>query len=154
MCVCKLLQSRPALCDPMDCSPPGSYAHEILQARLVEWIAMPSSRRSSGPRNWAHVSYFGCVGRQVLYHQRHLGSPKIQSMGLQRVSQDWAQTHKCVTFSSQKIETGKIIFFFQNTNFCAICKRCNLSVITTEQHWHLQISMRECLSIHIGQADT
>ena len=41
------LQSCPTLCDPMDSSPPGSSVHGILQARILEWIAMPSSRRSS-----------------------------------------------------------------------------------------------------------
>ena len=40
----KSLQSCPTLCDPMDCSPPGSSAHGILQARILEWVAMPSSR--------------------------------------------------------------------------------------------------------------
>ena len=40
------LQSRPALCDPIDCSPPSSSVHEISQARVLEWVAMPSSRIS------------------------------------------------------------------------------------------------------------
>ena len=44
---CQVIQSCPALCDPMDCSPPGSSVHEILQARILEWVAMPSSRRPS-----------------------------------------------------------------------------------------------------------
>ena len=39
------------LCDPMDCSPPGSAVHGILQARILEWFAMPSCRASSQPRN-------------------------------------------------------------------------------------------------------
>ena len=44
-CVCaKLLQLCPTLCDPMDCSPPGSSVHRILQARILEWVARPSSR--------------------------------------------------------------------------------------------------------------
>ena len=43
----KSLQSCPTLCDPMDCSPPGSSVHGILQARILEWVAMPSSRGSS-----------------------------------------------------------------------------------------------------------
>ena len=47
----------------------------ILQARILEWIAMPSSRGSSWPRDGTHVSCVSCIGRQVLYHQRHLGSP-------------------------------------------------------------------------------
>ena len=38
------LQSYLTLCDPMDCSPPGSNFHVILQARILEWLAMPSSR--------------------------------------------------------------------------------------------------------------
>ena len=45
----KLLQSCPPLCDPMDCSPPGSSVHGILRARILEWVAMPSSRGSSDP---------------------------------------------------------------------------------------------------------
>ena len=40
----------------------------ILQARILEWVAMPSSRGSFRPRNWTHVSYVSCVGRWVLYH--------------------------------------------------------------------------------------
>ena len=42
----KALQSCPTLCDPMDCSLPGSSVHGILQARILEWVAMPSSRGS------------------------------------------------------------------------------------------------------------
>ena len=60
LCVhAKSLQSCPTLCNPMDCSPPGSSVHGILQARLLEWstLAMPSSRRSSRPRDQSHVSY-------------------------------------------------------------------------------------------------
>ena len=36
----KLLQSCPTLCDPVDCSPPGSSVRGILQARILEWVAM------------------------------------------------------------------------------------------------------------------
>ena len=46
--IIKLLQSCPTLCDPTDCSPPGSSVHEILQARILEWIAM-SSRSLPNP---------------------------------------------------------------------------------------------------------
>ena len=44
-------QSCLTLGDPMDCSWPGSFDHGILQARIVEWVAMPSSRGLSQPRN-------------------------------------------------------------------------------------------------------
>ena len=71
----KSLQSCLILCDPIDCSPPGSSVHGILQARILESVAMPSSRGSSQPRDGVHVSYISCISRQVLYHQHHLGSP-------------------------------------------------------------------------------
>ena len=57
--------SHVQLCDLMDCSPPGSSAHEIFQARILEWVAISFSRGSSRPRDWTHVS---CIGRQVLHH--------------------------------------------------------------------------------------
>ena len=46
----KSFQSRLTLCNPMDCSPPSSSSHSILQARILEGVAMPSSRGSSIPR--------------------------------------------------------------------------------------------------------
>ena len=49
-CVCaKSLQLCLTLCDPMDCSPPGSSVHGILQSRILEWVAIPFSRGSSRP---------------------------------------------------------------------------------------------------------
>ena len=55
------LQSCPTLCDPMDCSPPGSSVHGILQVRILEWVAMPSSRGSSQPRDRTYISYISCI---------------------------------------------------------------------------------------------
>ena len=55
--VCVLaVQSSPTLCDPMDCSPPGSSVCGILQARILEWVAIPFSRGSSQPRDLTQVS--------------------------------------------------------------------------------------------------
>ena len=52
VCMCsKSLQLCPTLCDPMDCSLPGSSVHGILQARILEWVAVPSSRGPSRSRN-------------------------------------------------------------------------------------------------------
>ena len=73
-------QSCPTLCDPMYCSPPGSSVPGILQARILEWVAMPSSRESSWPRDLTHIPYSSCIDRQVLYHWRHLGIPWIPSI--------------------------------------------------------------------------
>ena len=47
----KSLQSYLTLCDPMDFSLLGSSVHGLLQARILEWVAMPSSKRSSPPRD-------------------------------------------------------------------------------------------------------
>ena len=51
VCVCLVAQSCLTLCNPMDCSPPDSSVHGILQAIILEWVAMPFSRGSSQPRN-------------------------------------------------------------------------------------------------------
>ena len=66
----KSLHLCPALCDPMDCNPPGSSVHEILQARILEWVAMPSSRGSSWPRDQTLFSYAFCIGRHILRHNK------------------------------------------------------------------------------------
>ena len=55
------------LCHAVDCGPPGSSVCGILQARILEWVAMPSSRGSSRPRDQTHVFCISCIGRQVLF---------------------------------------------------------------------------------------
>ena len=64
----QLLQSCPALCYPIDSSPPESSVHGILQARILERAAMPSCRCSSWPRDQTHIFYVSWIGRWVLYH--------------------------------------------------------------------------------------
>ena len=56
------------LWDPVNCSPPGSSVHVILQARMLAWVAMPSPRGSSWHRDQPRVSYISCTGRRVPYH--------------------------------------------------------------------------------------
>ena len=51
-----VIQTCLSLCDPLDCNPPGSSVHGILQARVLEWVATPSSRGSSQLRDWTQVS--------------------------------------------------------------------------------------------------
>ena len=57
----------PSLYYPMDCSLPDSSVRGISQARILEWVAISSSRGSSPPRDPTYVSV-SCIGRQVLYH--------------------------------------------------------------------------------------
>ena len=61
-------QSCPTVCDPMDCSLPGSSVHGILQARILEWAAIPFSRGSSQPQGW-NLGLLHC--RQILYCLSH-----------------------------------------------------------------------------------
>ena len=61
--VCLVAQLCPTLWDPMDCSPPGSSVHGILQARILEWVAKSSSRASFQPRNQTQVS---CIANRFL----------------------------------------------------------------------------------------
>ena len=74
-CVCaQSLQSCPTLCDPMDCSPPGSSVHGILQSRILEWVATPSSRGSSWSRDWTHV-FCGSFTGGRFFTTEPLGKP-------------------------------------------------------------------------------
>ena len=67
--------SRVQLCDPTDRSPLGSSVPGILQTRILEQVTISYSRGSSQPRDWTHSSYVSCIGRQIVYHYCHLGSP-------------------------------------------------------------------------------
>ena len=89
---CEVTQSFLTLCDPMDCSPPGSSVHGILQARILEWVAISFSRGSSQPRDRTWVS---CIaGRRFILWAICTDSQKLN---LQRKSwlkvalftQDW-----------------------------------------------------------------
>ena len=65
-------QSCPTLCDPMDCSLPGSSVHGILQVRILEWVAVPFPRESSQHSDGTHIP---CFSRWILYCPSHHGSP-------------------------------------------------------------------------------
>ena len=84
-CCAQLLQSCPTLCSPMDCSLPGSNVHGILQARILEWVAMPSSRGSSWPRDWIHIS----VIADGFFTTEPLGKPKINDLDLPAMQEAW-----------------------------------------------------------------
>ena len=66
LCVCTRARSCPALCDPMDCCPPGSSVRGILQARMLEWAVISSSRGSSLSRDQTCISCDCCIDRQII----------------------------------------------------------------------------------------
>ena len=92
-------QSCLTLCNSMDYSPPGSSAHGILQARILEWVAIPFFRGSSPPRDQTQVSCISCMGRQILYHLSHLGGSKVSV----------AQDNILVSFTSKSFTWGLLL---------------------------------------------
>ena len=81
------------LCSPMDCSPPGSSGHGILQARVLEWVAMTSSRGSS--RLHPGLPSF----RQMLYRLSHQGSPGMRLAPISRWSPNQPPALPCCVSS-------------------------------------------------------
>ena len=65
VCVCSVTS---VMSDPMDSSPPGSFVHGILQARMLEWAAIPFSRGYFQSRDQTRISYDSYLGRRVLYY--------------------------------------------------------------------------------------
>ena len=116
----KSLQPRPTLCGSMACSPPGSSVHGILQARLLEWVAMPSSRGSSQPRDPTSVSYVSWqVGSLPLEPsgkpplQRYLSSNEvievapIQMTGVLIGEKTWIETRGTEGRRCEEAEPGR-----------------------------------------------
>ena len=127
-CFSLVTKSCMTLCNPRDCSPPGSSVHGVSQARILEWVSIFFYSRSSWPRNWTHVS--GLAGRfltteppgkpshctraqptsiwsilTLLYLQR----PYFQTRSYSKVSGAWVRTS---------------IYFFSRIQpilFCEIC---------------------------------
>ena len=71
---CVRALSLPTLGDPTDCSPPGASVHGIFQARVLEWVLI-SFCKGLPTQDRIHVSYVSRIGRGVLHHEHHLGSP-------------------------------------------------------------------------------
>ena len=66
--VCACAQPCLTLCNPLGCSLPGSSIHGIFQARILEWVAMPSFRGSSWRRDWTHISCVSCIVGRFFTH--------------------------------------------------------------------------------------
>ena len=73
-CACTQAQSRPTLCDPLDCSLPGPSVHGIHLAGILKQVANSSSGRSSWPRDQSCIFCGSCIGRQTLLLLSPLGS--------------------------------------------------------------------------------
>ena len=74
--VCFVAKLCPTLCHPMDCNPPVSSVHGISQARILEWIAISSSRESFSPKDQAHIS---CIA-DGFFMAEPLGKPVFSKL--------------------------------------------------------------------------
>ena len=74
-CVCMWAQSCLTPCNIMDYSLPGSYVHGILQARILDWVAISCSRGSSWARDRTCIFCISCIGRHILYHWTTWNAP-------------------------------------------------------------------------------
>ena len=108
----------PTLWDGMDCSPPASSVHGILQERILEWVTMPSSRGSSPPRDWTPVSY-------LLLHWQAGSLPLAPA---EKPKSTILQFKKCFVIA----KTG-FFFFFLSFFFC-FCKN---------RFWQMKICLRQ-----------
>ena len=85
VCVCVRAQPGPTLCNPRllcTCSHPGSSVPGIFQARILEQVAISSSRGSSQPRDQTHISCISCTGRSILYHLKTGIVPTIEPVSV------------------------------------------------------------------------
>ena len=96
--LCLVAQSCLALCNPMECSPPGSSLHGILQASILEWVATPFSRGFSQPRFWTQVSRIAGGFFTILSHQE---SPRI----LEWLAYPFPRGSRSNNHIKQKLET-------------------------------------------------
>ena len=116
----KLFRSHPTLCNPLDCSPSGFSVCGILQARLLEWVAMPSSRGSSQPRDPTSVSYVSWqVGSLALEPsgkpplQRYLSSNEVIELALTQMTgvligeKKWIETRGTEGRRCEEAEPGR-----------------------------------------------
>ena len=118
-CVCaKSLQSCPTLCNPMDCSLPGSSVHRILQAGILEWVAISYSKGPSKPRDRTWVCYVSCIGTWI--HYLCLGS---------RFSGYSIPKHKRVRLSYYNLRSWK------NNEKTNVWKRNERLVIMKTNYW-------------------
>ena len=116
-CEVLVAQPSPTLCDPMDCSPPGSSLRGILQARILEWVAIVFSRQFSLPRDETQVSR---IAGKILFCLSQQGSPesatRAQISPLVWVSfpfrpqQSIEQNSLCYTVSSHELPILYIIW--------------------------------------------
>ena len=149
----EVAQSCPTLCYSVDCSLPGSSLHGILQARVLEWVAISFSRGSSQPRDWTRVS---CIAGRCFNLWATRTAKKVSptaflvfSPAMQHLSKEMLQSFlSCVlTFTfTYSFPWGLIIFSFsicRQLKLCAILKT-KFNVVSIQESLFLLPSLCLC----------
>ena len=108
-CVRAQLLSCLSLCDPMDCSPPGSSVRGISQARILQWVAISFSRDLFWPRDQTCVSCISYIGRSILYHWATWEALHVPTNQTAAVHQVWGRGAVRIC-----------LMFFFNQNTCSL----------------------------------
>ena len=134
ICMCAQLFSCIWPCDPMDCSQSGSSVHGIFQARILEWVAIPSSWGSFWHRYLIYICCVSCIGRQILYHWAIREAPIFIIVPL--IISFWTRTYDLIYDQTMSLNNDKefmkllevtsfqalnffcIAFFFFSMAFC------------------------------------
>ena len=108
---CSVTKSCPTLCNPMDCSPPGSSIHRVSQSRIPEWVAISFSTGSCQSRDQTHVvSWVSCVGLRFLYQLSHGKSSEFfHKVSVCFLAADF-------TYMTISLEMVKVLLCIGNTN--------------------------------------
>ena len=88
----------PMLCNPVYCSPWSSSVHWLLQAIMLEWVAISSSRGSSQPRDQTQISFATCIDRQMLYHCGTFSSVQCSLSVMSNSATPWTRAHQASLF--------------------------------------------------------
>ena len=112
LCCAKSLQSCPTLCDPMYHSPPGSSIHGIYQARILEWVTMPSSRGSPPSRDRTHISWF-CALAGGFFTTSATWEAYIYISWNSVMFKFVDLKHKTVWFSRRNVRVVKVLYLLQ-----------------------------------------
>ena len=113
--------SRVQLCNPVDWGLPGSSVHGILQARTLEWVAMPSSRGSSQPRDQTYFCYVSCIGSRVLTASTTYSCLYILDINL---LSDMTRKHFLLFHSFPFYSVAMMFLFWSNPNLSIFFSCC------------------------------
>ena len=138
---CTVDQSRPTLCNPMDCSTPGSSVHRIVQARILQWVAIPFSRGSSQPRDQARVYCISCTGRRILHHCATWEAP--QNPQTHQKSHSWGQEQGL--HGQEDFDSNPSCFFTTKSQFLHM--GLLYMIYRKKINWNWNIYVTVCLNI-------